>query len=112
MELYVDDMIVNSKEDDRHLANLYETFTLLQSYSMKLNLKKCIFGIRSGKFLGFMISRQGIKASPDMVQAVLDMRPPRTIKEVQRLTSCVATLERFMAKSTDRCGVFFRVLRK
>jgi len=76
MEVYVDDMIVKNKADDQYRADLSETFTLFQSYGMKLNLKKCIFGIRSGKFMGFVASNRGIKANLDKVQAVLDIRPP------------------------------------
>jgi len=50
---------------------------------MKLNLKKCVFEVRPGKFLGFMISSRGIEAHPDKIQAVLDIRPPRNIEEAQ-----------------------------
>ena len=58
-----------------------------------------------------MISHCSIEANPDKVQAVLDMQPPRTIREVQRLTGCVAALGRFMSRSADMCQAFFRVLR-
>ena len=77
---------------------------------MKVNPKKCIFGVWSMKFLGFMISSRGIKANPDKVKEVLCMKPPRNIKEVQRLTGCIAALGRFMSKSASKCQPFFRVL--
>jgi len=64
---------------------------------MKINLKKCIFSVSSGKFLGFMISSRGIEANLDKIQAVLDMKPAQNIKEVQRLTGCIAALGRFMS---------------
>ena len=56
MEVYVDDMLVKSKEELTHLDDLKEMFTTLEQYQMKLNPAKCIFGVASGKFLGFMVS--------------------------------------------------------
>ena len=56
MEVYMDDMLVKSKEELTHLDDLRETFTTFKQYQMKLNLSKCVFGVVSGKFLGFMVS--------------------------------------------------------
>ena len=55
MEVYVDDMLVKSKEELTHLDDLKETFATLRQYQMKLNPSKCAFGVASGKFLGFMV---------------------------------------------------------
>ena len=82
MELYVDDMLVKSKEELAHLDNLRETFATLKHYQMKLNLSKCVFGVASSKFLGFMVSQKGIEANPKKVQAIINMVSPRTVKEV------------------------------
>ena len=79
---------------------------------MKLNPNKCAFGVSSGKFLGFMVSQRGIEANPDKIQAILDMEPPKNIKEVQSLTGRVATLNRFVFKATDKRLPFFKILRK
>ena len=56
MEVYVDDMIVKSKEELAHLDDLKETFATLRAHQMRLNPNKCVFGVASGKFLGFMVS--------------------------------------------------------
>ena len=56
MEVYVNDMFVKSKEELAHLDDLKETFATLRQYQIKLNPSKCIFGVASGKFLGFMVS--------------------------------------------------------
>ena len=56
MEVYVDDMLVKSKKELVHLDDLKETFATFKQYQMKLNLNKCVFGVASGKFLGFMVS--------------------------------------------------------
>ena len=79
---------------------------------MKLNPSKCAFRVSSGKFLEFMVSHMGIKANPDNIQAILNMKPPRNIKEVQSLTRQVVALNRFVSKATDKCLPFFKVLKK
>ena len=56
MEVYVDDMLVKSREELTHLDDLKETFTTFKQYQMKLNPAKCVFDVASGKFLGFMVS--------------------------------------------------------
>ena len=56
-EVYIDDMLVKSKEEDHHLNDLRETFETLCLYRVKLNPSKCMFGVLSGKFLGFMVSQ-------------------------------------------------------
>ena len=67
MEVYVDDILVKSKEELTHLDDFRETFTTLKQYQMKLNPSKCVFGVVSGKFLGFMISQRGIELNPEKV---------------------------------------------
>ena len=82
MELYVDDMLVKSKEVESHLDDLKETFETLRQYQMRLNLAKCAFGVSLGKFLGFMVLQRGIEATPEKVKAILEMTSPRNVKEV------------------------------
>ena len=78
---------------------------------MKLNLGKCVFGVASGKFLGFMVSQKGIEANTEKVQAIIDMASPRTVKEVQKLTGRIAALNRFVSRATDKCLPFFKTLK-
>ena len=79
---------------------------------MKLNPSKCAFGVSSGKFLGFMVSHRGIEANPNKIQAILDMEPPRNIKEIQSLTGQVTALNKFVSKATDKCLPIFKALKK
>ena len=67
MEVYMDDMLVKSKEEFAHLDDLQEMFSTFKQYQMKLNPIKCTFGVVSGKFLGFMVSQRGIEANPKKV---------------------------------------------
>ncbi len=73
VEAYVDDMIVKSRYAKSHCADLTETFATLRKYQMKLNPKKCAFGVESAKFLGFMITHRGIEANLEKFQAILDI---------------------------------------
>ena len=112
VEVYVDNMLVKSKDKANHLDDLKETFSALCKYNIKLHPAKCVFAIASGKFLGFMVSQQGIEANLDKVKAIIEVTSPKTMKEVQSLTSKVATLNRFVSRATDKCMPFFKVLKK
>ena len=112
VQVYVDDMLVKSRRKEDHLEDLKETFKTLHSYNMKLNLGKCAFGVTAGKFLGFMVSQRGIEAKPDKIRAIMEMAPPRNVKEVQSLNGKIATLNRFVSRATDKCFPFFRMLKR
>ena len=64
MEVYIDDMLVKSKERPNHTTHLQQTFELLRAYDMKLNPTKCAFGVSVGRFLGFIMNQRGIEANP------------------------------------------------
>ena len=112
VQVYVDDMLVKSRREEDHLEDLRETFDILRSYNMKLNLGKCTFGVTAGKFLVFMVSQRGIEANSDKIRAIMEMTPPRNMKEVQSLNGKVAALNRFVSRATDKCLPFFHTLKK
>ena len=112
VQVYVDYMLVKSRREEDYLEDLKETFDTLRSYNMKLNLRKCAFGVMAGKFLGFMVSQRGIEANPDKIRAIMEMKPPRNVKEVESLNGKVAALNRFVLRATDKCLPFFRTLKK
>lgn len=91
---------------------LQESFDLLRKYSMKLNMEKWTFELASEKFLGYMVTKQGIEANPDQIKAILEIRSPRTIKERKILTGRAAVLSRFISRSTDICKPFFTAIKK
>ncbi|KAL0463042.1 UNVERIFIED_CONTAM: hypothetical protein Slati_0191800 [Sesamum latifolium] len=84
VEVYVDDMLVKSKKPEDHIADLEETFAVLRKYRLKLNPAKYAFGVQGGHFLGFMVTQRGIKANPLKIKAILDMKAPACVNEVQR----------------------------
>ena len=79
---------------------------------MKLNPGICAFGVTVGKFLGFMVLQRGIEANSDKIRAIMEMKPPKNVKEVQSLNGKVAVLNRFMSRATEKCLPFFRTLKK
>ena len=79
---------------------------------MKLNPNKCTFEVMVGKFLGFMVSQRDIEDNPERIQAIMELKPPRIVKEVQSLNGKIVALNRFISRATDRCLPFFRTLRK
>ncbi|XP_027101128.1 uncharacterized protein [Coffea arabica] len=95
MEVYVDDMIVKSRTDQRLVSDLREILDILWESRMRLNPKKCTFGVRSGRFLGFLVSREDIRANSDKLQAIIDMAPPRNTEKCQR---AFADLKAYLAE--------------
>ncbi|XP_075489615.1 uncharacterized protein LOC142528448 [Primulina tabacum] len=112
VEVYVDDILGKSKKVADFITDLEETFATLMHYGIKLNQAKCIFGVKSGKFLGFIVTDRGIGVNQEKVKSVLCMPSPRSVKEVQKLTGWIASLSRFISRSAHRSYPFFQVLRK
>ena len=80
MEVYIDDMLIKSKEWPNHATYLQQVFDLLRTYNMKLNLAKCAFGVSVGRFLGFMLTQRGIEANPSQLKAILESLAPSSRK--------------------------------
>ncbi|KAL0394375.1 UNVERIFIED_CONTAM: hypothetical protein Slati_4403700 [Sesamum latifolium] len=112
VEVYIDDMLVKSKKAEEHVKDLEETFSVLRKYKLKLNLAKCAFRVQSGRFLGFMVTQRGIEANPLKIKAIIDMKAPTCLNEVQRLTGRIVALSRFISKSAEKSLPFFKTLRK
>ena len=85
---------------------------MLREINMKLNPKKCTFGMEEGTFLGYTVSTKGIKAYPVKANAVINLPSPKCLKEVQKLNEKLASLNRFLAKSAEKSLPFFKTLKK
>ena len=104
IEIYVDDMVVKSKVVSEHLGDLGSTFGVLRKHKLRLNASKCSFGL--------MVTHRGIEVNPDQIKAINNLKPPRNAKEVQKLTRMIATLNRFISRSANRCRPFYLLDRK
>mgnify|MGYP005814029307 CR=1 FL=1 len=87
------------------IQDLEETFASLRQVDLRLNTEKCVFGVPSGKLLGFLVSHRGIEANSKNVKTIEDMIPPQTLKEIQQLAGCVTSLGRFISKLGQRPAI-------
>ena len=76
-----------------------------------MNPNKCIFGALLGILLGNVVSRRGIEANPDKIQVVMDMKPPKNVMDIQKLTGCMAALSCFIARLGEKGLQFFKLLK-
>jgi hypothetical protein len=111
VKLYVDDGVVKTRNSDTLISDLEETFASLREYQWKLNPNKCVFGVPSGKLLSFIISHHVIEANPEKMSTITNMKAPTCIKDVQKLTRCMAALKRFISKLGERGLPFFKLLK-
>ncbi|GJT42090.1 reverse transcriptase domain-containing protein [Tanacetum coccineum] len=112
LEVYVDDLVIKSRTEDEIVRDIEETFKTLRKINMKLNPKKCTFGVEEGMFLGYQVNTKGIKICPDKVDAVLSLQSPKYLKDVHKLNGKLASLNRFLAKSVEKSLPFFKTLKK
>ena len=95
LEAYVDDMVIKSTSEEDMIKDIQETFDRFRSVNIKLNPKKCSFGVKEGPFIGHFITKQGIRANPLKVKAVTDLETPKTLKDIENLNGKLAKLSRF-----------------
>ena len=110
-EVYIDDMLVKSKECPDHTQHMQKTFELLRMHDMKLNPLKYAFGVSTGKCLGFMVTQKGIEANSIQFRTIIESHTPTSKKEVQELTGRLAALRWFISHFTDRLKPFFTTLK-
>nr|GEV57564.1 reverse transcriptase domain-containing protein [Tanacetum cinerariifolium] len=82
-----------------------------QRINMKLNPKRCSSRVEEGKFLGYMVTSEGIRANLKKTKAIADMKSPRTLKEMQSLSGKLAALKRFLSRFTKKSLPFFKTLK-
>ena len=112
VQVYVDDMIVKSKDHEGHIPALQKFFERVRFYKLRLNSKKCTFGVTSRKLLGFMVSHRGIKVDPKNIKVIVEMKSPRTEKEIRGFLGRIQYISRFITQLILICEPLFRLLKK
>ena len=112
IEVYVDDMMVKSETREGHFAALDKFLARVEKYNLRLNPKKCVFGVTSGKLLGHIVSQKGIEVDPDKVKAIREMPAPKIEKDVRGFIGRLQYISRFIAKLTTICKPIFKLLKK
>jgi len=109
MEDYVDDILAKYSRAD-HIQVLGQIFDRLEKYQVRLNPKKCVFGVTSGKLLGYIVSRRGIEVDPAKVKAIVEMPPPKNLKALRSLQVRLQSIRRFISQLADKCQPFQHLL--
>ncbi|XP_072081057.1 uncharacterized protein [Arachis hypogaea] len=112
VEVYVDDILVKTTKAENLISNLETVFASLQRHDMRLNSLKCAFAMEAGKFLGFMITQRGVEANPEKCEAILQMKSPGCVKDVQRLAGRLTAVSRFLRASATKALPFFNLMKK
>ncbi|GJW26511.1 reverse transcriptase domain-containing protein [Tanacetum coccineum] len=112
LEVYVDNLLIKSRTEQEIMRDIEETFRTLREINMKLNPKKCTFGVEEGMFLGYKLNTKGIKVCPNKVEAILSLPSPKCLKDVQKLNGKLASLHRFLSKSTEIALPILKTLKK
>jgi hypothetical protein len=112
VEAYIDDIVVKTKKADNLINDLDVAFKCLRAKNIKLNPEKCVFGIPRGMLLGFIVFERGIEANPKKIAAITKMGPIRDLKGVQRVTSFLAVLSRFISCLGEKALPLYCLLKK
>ena len=112
VKVHMDDIIVKSQGRADHLVALERFFERIQKFRLRLNPKKCTFGVTSGKLLGHTVNERAIEVDPDKIKVILDMPVPRTEKEIRGFLDRLQYISCFIARLTNICEPIFRLLRK
>src|SRR3954466_6571622 len=112
VQVYVDDVVIKTKQSHTLIEDLRQTFANLRRFRMKLNPKKCTFGVPAGKLLGFLVSSLGIEENPTKIRAVIRMELPRCLNDVQKFTGCLASLSRFVSRLGEKALPLYQLMKK
>jgi hypothetical protein len=77
---------------------------------MKLNPEKCVFGVPTGKLLGFLVSEREIEANPEKIRAIMTLAKPANLNAIQKLAGRVAALSRFISQLGEKAIPLYQML--
>jgi hypothetical protein len=103
---------VKTRKVDDLVNDLRTVFDCLRANGVKLNPKKCVFGVPRGMLLGYIVSQRGIEPNPEKVAALDQMGPIRDLKGVQKVLGCLAALSRFISRLGEKGLPLYSLLKK
>ena len=109
---YLDDLVVFSKSFSEHLTRLETVFLRLQKANLKLKTNKCFFAKQSIKFLGHIISQEGIKPSPGKIEVIEQIRPPKNQKNIKQFLGMAGFYRKFIPRFAEIAIPMTKLLRK
>lgn len=111
LEVYIDDIVVKSKQAEDHIEHLRKSFQRMRQYELKLNPQKCAFGVKAGNFLGFLVHHRGVEVDKNKAKAIMEASPPKNKKELQRFLGQVNYLRRFISNLAGKTREFSQLLK-
>ncbi|CAL9000002.1 unnamed protein product, partial [Prunus brigantina] len=111
LEVYIDDVVIKSPEEGNHISNLKRAFLRMRQHKLKMNPKKCVFGVQARNFLGFLVHQRGIEIDKNKAKSIIEALPPRNKKELQSLLGKINFLRRFISNSAGKIQPFSSLLR-
>ncbi|KAM2288393.1 hypothetical protein ACFXTI_029274 [Malus domestica] len=111
MEVYIDDIVVKSKTEEQHLIDLRQALTRMRVHKLKMNPKKCAFGVRVGNFLGFPVHQRGVEVDKNKSRAIMKSLSPTNKVQLQRLLRKINFLRRFIANLAGKIQPLTPLLR-
>lgn len=94
--VYLDDILIYSRDWDDHLAHLDQVFAKLQEHKLYAKRSKCEFGLAEVEFLGHLVGRDGVKVDPSKIEAVRDWPPLTSVKDIQSFLGLANYYNRFI----------------
>ena len=94
--LYMDDLLVFSRNREDHLKHVDTVLSRLQSEKLYVSPKKCTFMREETEFLGMIVGRKGIRVNPDKIEVVRSWPRPRTLTEVRSFIGLIQVFRRFI----------------
>jgi hypothetical protein len=110
--IYLDDLTIISKSDAEHLVHLKKTFEKCRKFGLSLNPKKSHFAMQKGKLLGHLVSKDGIKINPKIIEAIDTINIPRNVKEIQSFLGKINFLRRFIPNFAEIVKLITDMLKK
>ncbi|KAM2096889.1 hypothetical protein ACFX1R_020481 [Malus domestica] len=111
MEVYIDNIVVKSKTNEHHLVDLKQALTRIRIHKLKMNPKKCVFGVKSGNVLGFLAHQRGVEVDKNKARAIVESPSPTNKVQLQRLLGKVNFLRRFIANLASKIQSLTPLLR-
>ncbi|GFX16203.1 retrovirus-related Pol polyprotein from transposon 297 [Trichonephila clavipes] len=110
--VYMDDVIITSLSFNEHIDHLNQVFTLLRDAGLTLNKDKCHFARDKLKYLGLIISKEGIETDNSKVRAIAEMKPPKNNRKVSKFLGMVGWYQKFIPHYADICEPLYRLKKK
>jgi hypothetical protein len=106
MEVCIDDMVIKSASFSNHMANLWVSLERMRKYGLRMNSLKCAFGVKGGRFLGFVVHEHGIQVDPKKVESIKKLGEPTCKRDVQKLLGKISYLRRFVTNLVGKVELF------